>query len=281
MNSRTWALDLHDAGFQVVVAPLRGKRPTIAWKRWQTERIPRQQVEEWFSQGEHNLALISGAVSGTVVVDADSPEAMAYVELITPETMTVLTSKGAHYYFRHPGVRVPNSVRVVDDPPVDLRGDGGLTIGPGSTHKTGHLYQLAPGSDLIPTSDLPLYNPDWFPLAEAKPQVFERPSLRVHAGSQRDAMGQARKYLNRVPAAIQGQGGDAHTYVQACRLVRGFDLSDGEALELLIEWNQKCVPSWDESDLLAKIRHARAYGAGSFGSMLRGGASLLFFGCPA
>ena len=43
--SGQWALDLWDAGYQVVVAPLKGKRPTIAWKKYQTERVPREQVD--------------------------------------------------------------------------------------------------------------------------------------------------------------------------------------------------------------------------------------------
>jgi hypothetical protein len=268
MNSRTWALDLYDAGYQPVLAPLRAKRPNIAWKRYQTERVPRHQVEEWFSQGEHNIALISGAVSGTVVVDGDSADACGYIELITPETMKVLTSKGAHYYFRHPGGKVPNSVRVLDEPPIDLRGDGGLTIGPGSVHTSGHRYRLPDGADLVPVADLPVFNRDWFQLAEAKVQTFERPTLTIPTGDRRDAFTQARKYLGNVPGAIQGSGGDSHTYVQACRLVRGWNLTDSEALDLLAEWNAKCSPAWSEAELVEKVRHARAYGSGEFGSML-------------
>jgi hypothetical protein len=184
--------------------------------------------------------------------------------------MRVLTSKGAHYYFRHPGGRVPNSVRAVDEPPVDLRGDGGLTIGPGSLHASGAYYQLPAGEDLWSVQDLPVYSRDWFPLPEqARETSFMRPILSAPMAPEAlEAFTLARAYLEAVPGAIQGSGGDAHTYVQACRLVRGFNLSNQEAVDLLAEWNDKCSPAWTLPELAAKVVHARAYGTGQFGSML-------------
>lgn len=267
--SPQWALDLWDAGYQVVVAPLKGKRPAIAWKRFQTERVPRELVEEWFQEGEHNLALISGTISGTVVVDGDSQDACAHIEATcAPTPMKVLTSKGAHYYYAHPGGKVPNAVRVMDEPPIDLRGDGGLTIGPGSLHASGIYYRLSDDGDLVSTRDLPMFDRTWFPLETAKEQAFIRPILQFPTGAQKDAYEQAARYVAKVPGAVEGAGGDNATYVLACRLVRGFNLTDDEALDLLRVWNQGCTPSWPDTDLLAKVKHARAYGTGEFGGIL-------------
>lgn len=268
-----WALSLWDAGFQPVIVPLRAKRPVIEWKTYQTHRVHRETVEHWFSQGQHNIALISGEVSQTVVVDGDSPEACAYIESITPPTMVVTTSKGAHYYFQHPGGRVPNSVRVLDDPPVDLRGDGGLTIGPGSLHKSGIYYKLK--TDLISVHDLPLYDRQWFP-TQHRETVFLRPILHCQS-ILTDAYLQAQRYLKGVPGAVEGNGGDNHTYVVACRLVKGFDLSDSQALELMADWNAKCSPPWSERDLVDKIRHARRYGTGDAGALLAKGQAVTGF----
>lgn len=267
MKSRDWALDLWDHGYQVVLVPLKGKHPKISWAKYQKERVNRETVEEWYRHGEHNLAIITGAISGVVVVDGDSAEACQYIELTCGATpMRVRTSKGRHYYFRHPGGRVPNSVRVLDDPPVDLRGDGGLVIGPGSVHPSGSTYLLE--GDLLAAAELPVYHRTWFPQADQAPEKsFHRPAIRLQTVAQQQAMEQARRYLRGVPGAVQGAGGDQHTYVQACRLVRGFDLSDGEALDLLLEWNSRCAPPWDPDDLAAKIRHARAYGSGEPGAM--------------
>lgn len=267
MTSRDWALDLWDHGYQVVLVPLKGKHPRIPWAKYQKERVTRETVEEWYSQGEHNLAIITGAISGVVVVDGDSADACEFIELNCGTTpMTVTTSKGRHYYYRHPGGRVPNSVRVLDDPPVDLRGDGGLVIGPGSIHPSGVAYQLQ--GDLVAASDLPVYRREWFPGAEQAPETaFIRPVVRLQSRADQDAMEQARRYVAGVPGAVQGSGGDVKTYVLACRLARGFDLPDDQALELLLEWNARCTPPWEPAELAAKIRHARAYGSGEPGAM--------------
>lgn len=265
-----WAMDLWDRGYQPVLVPLMEKSPRIPWKRWQTERVPRDLVETWFSHGEHNIALISGAVSGTVVVDADSQAAVEYLQDFLPPTMRVLTSKGAHFYFRHPGGRVPNSVRALDDPPVDLRGDGGLTIGPGSVHRSGHRYVLEADCEAPWTvAELPVYRREWFPGAEqAREREFAHPTLNFRQAEATAAYRAAQAYAQATPGAVQGSGGDAHTYVLACRLVRGFNLTDEEALEILRAWNASCMPPWRDEDLSSKVRHARAYGSQDFGSML-------------
>ena len=78
----------------------------------------------------------------------------------------------------------------------------------------------------------------------------------------------ARKYLDRVPGATQGQGGDQATYIAACRLVKDFDLSDADALIVLTEWNQKCNPPWSDADLRKKIASARTSGTGRPGKLL-------------
>lgn len=282
-TSRDWALDLHDHGFQVVVAPLRGKRPNIAWKAFQTERVPRQQVEEWFAHGEHNIAIITGPISHLVVVDGDSLEACAYIESVCdPTPLQVVTRKGRHYYFRHPGGKVPNSVRLMDDPPIDLRGDGGLVIGPGSLHREGHTYHLAEGSDICNPGDLPLFNRAWLPLpAEVKETTFVRPILRFNTPAQKDAFVTAQNYIRGTPGAAEGQRNQMG-YVMACRLVRGFNLPDDQALDLLMAWNMKCSPQLTEDELRPLIKHARSYGTGEFGAMLaeRRREGLLCFGWP-
>jgi len=78
----------------------------------------------------------------------------------------------------------------------------------------------------------------------------------------------ARLYLATVPPAIAGQHGDVHTFRVCCRLVRGFALSDADALQLLVEWNARCNPPWSERELADKLRHARRYGREPIGGLL-------------
>lgn len=282
-QSRDWALDLWDMGFQVIHVPLGRKFPSIAWKTYQDKRVPRQQVEEWFAEGEHNLAIITGAISGVVVVDGDSEDACTYIEeTCAPTPMVISTGKGRHYYYRHPGGKIPNAARILDLPPVDIRGDGGLVIGPGSLHPKGTHYHVAEGHDLANPADLPIFDASWFPESiKAEPTSFIRPILCFGGANEKDAYEQASRYARGVPGAIQGAGGDNQTYILACRLVRGFDLTDAQALDILRDWNTRCTPAWDESELMAKINHARRYGTGDFGSMLarnRAQTGLLIYG---
>ena len=66
----------------------------------------------------------------------------------------------------------------------------------------------------------------------------------------------ARKYLAKVPPAIEGQGGSNVTMWAARVVVRGFDIDEETAYGVLNEWNQACDPPWCERDLRRKIREA-------------------------
>jgi hypothetical protein len=91
--------------------------------------------------------------------------------------------------------------------------------------------------------------------------------------SQLGVLERARRYAARIEPAIAGQHGDLHTFRVCCRIVRGFALSDEEALVVLSEWNSRCEPPWTERELLDKIGRARRYGREAIGG-LRGTQSI-------
>jgi hypothetical protein len=66
----------------------------------------------------------------------------------------------------------------------------------------------------------------------------------------------ARKYIGKCPPAVSGQRGHDATYHVACVLVNGFALGEPDALALLREWNQSCLPPWSEAKLVYKIKSA-------------------------
>lgn len=66
----------------------------------------------------------------------------------------------------------------------------------------------------------------------------------------------ARAYLEKVPPAVEGQGGDRATFAVACILENDFALPFSVAWPLLLEWNKKCKPPWEEKDLLYKWEQA-------------------------
>jgi hypothetical protein len=78
----------------------------------------------------------------------------------------------------------------------------------------------------------------------------------------------ARTFLQRVDPAVAGQQGDLRTFRVCCRIVRGFDLSDDEAVRALSEWNARCEPPWSERELRQKVTNARRYGREPQGGLL-------------
>ncbi|MCB9073741.1 MAG: AAA family ATPase [Bdellovibrionaceae bacterium] len=77
----------------------------------------------------------------------------------------------------------------------------------------------------------------------------------------------ARKYLLKIPGAIEGMKGEETTFKVCCLLVNDFNLSSEETLNLLCEdWNNRCSPPWEKDELLEKIHNAKEYSTGRPGS---------------
>lgn len=140
---------------------------------------------------------------------------------------------------------------------VDVRGDGGYVIGPGSVHKSGHVY-TAVGDWSVPRYELPVFPVDL--LATPAP-VSTANKLPQPAGA---AVDRARAYLRAVPEPVIGCGSDALTFAMACRLCRGLALDEDTALDLLQEW----APHFDLFWLREKIRSAVRHGREPIGGML-------------
>ena len=66
----------------------------------------------------------------------------------------------------------------------------------------------------------------------------------------------ARRYVAKCLPAISGQHGHDATFYVACVLVHGFALGEADALALLREFNQRCLPPWSEGELRHKITSA-------------------------
>lgn len=75
--------------------------------------------------------------------------------------------------------------------------------------------------------------------------------------------------INSTEGAVQGNGGDNLTYIMACKILRGFNLSIDEALTYLNKWNLKCKPKWNESELIQKLENAEKYGEREKGYLIR------------
>jgi hypothetical protein len=104
--------------------------------------------------------------------------------------------------------------------------------------------------------------PDRFSGPRTKPDV-QRP-----VNGRADRLERARRYVAAIPPAVAGQQGDLATFQVCCRLVRGFALTDDEALAAIREWNASCRPPWSERELRWKLSSARRSGKERVGALL-------------
>jgi hypothetical protein len=97
----------------------------------------------------------------------------------------------------------------------------------------------------------------------------ERESEREHV-PRRAAKGileRAHLYVETWDPAIEGSGGSNVAFAHIERLVRGFDLTDDDALSVLAGWNRRCKPPWSKKELLHKIADGREKGDTAWGEL--------------
>jgi hypothetical protein len=208
------------------------KRPMIAWKEYQERHATQDDLEKW---PHENLAIVTGFVSGIVVVDCESREdAEWFWKSRGTSPVICQTKRGFHFYFRWPGQQVKNAQRVGER--YDVRGDGGYVLAPPSRHSKGRYRWIAP---MIAPRRLPLFQMDWRP--ETKPESREREIMDGEA------------YISRIYATA-GQGGHNATF-RAAWMLRHSGLSEAEAFVVLQRWNRRNAdPPWSDQDLLHKIK---------------------------
>lgn len=121
-----------------------GKATLVYWKDYQTRRATEAEVTEWWTSWPvANIACITGAISGLVVVDLEYDGLAEAERLGLYSGLTAITGKGRHLYYAHPGERVCNQVAMKKLKGFDLRGDGGYVLVPPSRHATGRRYTWA------------------------------------------------------------------------------------------------------------------------------------------
>lgn len=241
-----------------------GKVPVGTWKEFQERRPTDEQLRRWFGNGhKRNIGLPTGKLSDVVAIDGDSVKGLGWMREHLPlPDMRTKTAKGEHWFFKHPGVQIRNRVRINTGDPaikIDVRADGGYVVAPGSKHHTGVIYE--PIGNWCPIGDLPIFVPEWLETdtAHVSSKSREHRQENLHRAS---------AYLDKTLPAVEGAGGDAHTFTVCCALTRGFDLTDDQAFDLLREWNNRCSPPWTEHDLRTKIQNAREYGEEPIGGRI-------------
>lgn len=225
-------------------------------------------IAGWISRyPKANIGVATGHSFFVLDIDPDNggPETLAALiaehgEL--PATAQARTgSGGSHYLFNHVA-GVTNSAGKLGRG-LDTRGEGGqIVVAPSVSAKGAYRWVHAPWK--VPIADAPTW------LIEALQRKPPAPVVEQHArGSfppaSPEVLQAAADALDQHGPAMQGDGGDAHTFIAAAMLVHDFALTDEEVWPLLYEWNLSCVPPWSDVDLAAKMRGGGKYATRAYG----------------
>lgn len=161
------ALDYYERGWSVIPISPETKRPLIKWKDYQATQPTEAEIYAWWEQwADADIAILTGALSGLVVVDCDNEDAQhAAFDAGMRSPIRVKTRRGMHLYFLHPrdgirrGPRAGGNSRGEDWPRInglDFRGDGSYAVLPPSK---GYTWDYPAGLDW---DDAPIWQ-DWKP----------------------------------------------------------------------------------------------------------------------
>jgi len=189
----------------LVLVRVNGKRPV--GKAWQKQPPPSlETVEAWARVG--NLGLRTGSVSGVICIDDDTEDQNAGLLGLPTNTPTIITGRGhANRLYRTPAdFVVKNSAGCIAEH-VDVRGENGMVVFPGSIHPdTGKPYRWADGlsPDDVPFAGLPDETLEMLRPREVALQPFTPPTTAADGRSQRYAAGAFRGAALRVFDAREG-----------------------------------------------------------------------------
>lgn len=260
------ALDLARRGFRVFPLAPGTKRPAI--ERWQELATTDEAViRKAWSQKAYNIGVLCGG--GLIGIDIDvkngKPGEASFEALNVPaaslDTFIVRTpSGGRHVYFSGPDLS--NFAGTSLGPGVDVRGVGGFLVGPGSVLKNGSgsgTYRVERDS---PVHEVPAFLVDLCRAGRRSDVGDLQPAVDLDDAA---AVQRARDWLREAPPAVERQGGDHTTFITAAR-VKDFGVSLEVACELMLDWNERCIPPWTEEGLWEKIANAYRYGQNAPGS---------------
>ncbi|HEY5793424.1 MAG TPA: bifunctional DNA primase/polymerase [Bosea sp. (in: a-proteobacteria)] len=270
---RSQAVALASKGFRVFPLLPNGKTPAVEGGVYQASSDP-ERVHRFWSEAlsgealDYNIGIATGG--GLLVVDVDnkngkngalSLESLELRNSDLPVSLTVRTpTNGNHVYLTVPGgTYVRNSASHLGDG-LDIRGDGGYVVAPGSVISGMH-YTITVDA---PSAEVP----GWLLPMVSGPRPVKAESVEALEGVDEDiAAARAGEWLKKhAELSKEGDGGDAAAYRVAAR-VMDFGLSPSDALDvMLVDWNERCEPPWEPERLEVIVNNAAAYRHSPIGS---------------
>jgi hypothetical protein len=269
MNLLERALALAKHGFHVFPCEANGKKPVINDFPNRATRDP-EQIERWFRGNDYNIGISTtrfGDDHALVVIDVDNKNGKdGDAQLLSleleghdlPASLEQSTPSGGRHIVYITDNPLKQGTNVLGAG-LDIRSRGGYIVGPGSTIDGRAYKQINGHGQLAPA-------PQWLIEKLGQDHRVESRAGVVLDGVDADrARDRALAYLSTAPVAVEGESGDLITFKVAARL-KDLGVSEPDAFDLMLAWNQQCSPPWTADELNEKIFNAYRYGREPQGS---------------
>lgn len=138
------------------------KEAIVKWKEFQHRKAELDEIMSWHKADK--IAVVTGEISGVIVLDVDPGGETELNGKHLPITPTVRTPRGGtHYYYKYPGENVPTKAKILNQ--VDIRGDGGYAVIPDSD---GYVWIDGLGINEVAFADPPQWLMDLLKKPEPK-----------------------------------------------------------------------------------------------------------------
>ena len=151
--ARGEAVEYRRRGWSPIPIKERSKEPNLRELRpYLTRKATQEELGAWSWSG---VGIVTGPVSGVLVLDVDGPEGEAELQKHGhPATPMVRTGGGGmHLYFKHPEHHVRTGIRVA--PGLDVKAFGGYVVAPPSVGENGNPYEWILSPDEADLADPP------------------------------------------------------------------------------------------------------------------------------
>jgi putative DNA primase/helicase len=137
--ARGEAVEYRRRGWSPIPIKERSKEPNLLELHpYLNRKATREELDAWRWSG---VGIVTGPVSGVLVLDVDGPEGEEELRKYGhPATPMVRTAGGGiHLYFKHPEHHVRTGIRVA--PGLDVKASGGYVVAPPSVGPNGRAYE--------------------------------------------------------------------------------------------------------------------------------------------
>jgi putative DNA primase/helicase len=195
-TARADAADYRRRGWSPIPIKPRSKEPNLRELRpYLARKATQEELGAWSWSG---VGIVTGPVSGVLVLDVDGPEGEAELQKhghpVTPMVRTA--GGGMHLYFNHPSQHVRTGIRVA--PGLDVKASGGYVVAPPSVGPNGRAYEW-------------IVSPEDADLADPPPWLIrllerERPKGPAAPVGERIPLGERNKVLASLAGSMRRRG---------------------------------------------------------------------------